>query len=252
MTTPPNLPNSGQPQQGWGAAPPAGGPYATPPGGAPYPPPNYGAPQGDPMAGPQTYPAGGFPPPGQPGFPPAAPVYVPSPPQRKANLLRALLVVAGVLAVVIGLGAVVHYLTRSDPQKIEVGQCAKLGGSSYKPEFAIKSCEDAEANYVVAQRIDKSNADCATKDYASYYEVGRKTSSYTLCLRLNVKEGDCVKTSHFSASSKVACTASADFKIGRIVTGRAEPAACGSGATEHETIVYPKPDPMTLCLVAPK
>ncbi|QIS09312.1 LppU/SCO3897 family protein [Nocardia arthritidis] len=280
MTTPPNYPNSGQPQPGWGQQP--GYPPATPGYGPPqpesgaqlgnpggYPPapgqqaPAGGYPQGGyppPPSG--GYQQGGFPPPNQPGqqgfpgqqpgVPGVPPVpYSPTPPQSGGKSALKI-VIALVVLVVVGGGLFgASRLLRSDPQKINVGQCAKLSGTTYKPEFATKDCGDAEANYVVAQRIDKSDADCATKDYASYYETG-KGNHYTLCLRLNVKQGDCVKTSTLGASTKVACTSSADFKIGRIVTGQATPSACGSDYTERETIVYPKPDPMTLCLVEPK
>ncbi|MFE7743140.1 hypothetical protein [Nocardia sp. NPDC057455] len=255
MTTPPNYPPPGQPgypppgQPGYPQQPPAGTPQGFP--GQPgqplgYPQPGYpGQPQpGYPPQGgyPQQpgYPGGGFPPPGPP-------------PQQNRSGGGGVGKILAVLGVVVVIGLLVvggRTVFRSDGEKIDIGQCAKLSGTTVKAEFETKECSDAEANYVVAQRLDGANADCATKDYASYYQTG--SNEYTLCLRLNVKEGDCIDGGFLGASTKVACSSSADFKIGRIVRGTADKSACGAKATENDTIVYPKPDPITLCLVPPK
>ncbi|WP_280405260.1 LppU/SCO3897 family protein [Nocardia brasiliensis] len=265
MTTPPNYPYPGQPG-GQGYAQPSypqaqgyPGQPAQPGYGPGYPPPGTGYPpqpgmpqQGMPQQGfppPQGVPPQGFPPHGgQPGFPPGA-FPPPGPPPRSGGKAKAIIitvVILGVIAVV----ALVVSVGRPDGKKVAVGECAKLSGTTYKAEFAIKECSDPEANYVVAQRIDGSNKNCENQDYASYYETGR--NGYTLCLRLNVKEGDCIKSGTLAASTKVACSSAADYKIGRIVRGSADKSACGPKYTEDSTIVYPKPDPMTLCLVEPK
>lgn len=245
MTTPPHNPYPGQPggQPGYPQQPPAGAPQGFPgqPQGYPQPgqpQPGYPPPGGFPQQ--PGYPGGGFPPPGPP------------PPQNQSGGggIGKILAVLGVV-VVLGLLVVgARTVFRSDGEKIEIGQCAKLSGTTVKAEFATKECSDAEANYVVAQRLDGANAECPTKDYASYYQTG--SNDYTLCLRLNVKEGDCIDGGFLGASTKVACGSSADFKIGRIVRGTADKSACGAKATENDTIVYPKPDPITLCLVSPK
>ncbi|MGY1981601.1 LppU/SCO3897 family protein [Nocardia gipuzkoensis] len=251
MTTPPHNPYPGQPggQPGYPQQPPAGAPQGFP-GQPGYPgqPPGYPQP-GQPQPG--YPPQGGFPQqPGYPGggFPP------PGPPTRQNRSggggIGKILAVLGVV-VVLGLLVVgARTVFRSDGEKVEIGQCAKLSGTTVKAEFATKECSDAEANYVVAQRLDGANAECPTKDYASYYQTG--SNDYTLCLRLNVKEGDCIDGGFLGASTKVACGSTADFKIGRIVRGTADKSACGAKATENDTIVYPKPDPITLCLVSPK
>ncbi|WP_433661939.1 LppU/SCO3897 family protein [Nocardia sp. CA-128927] len=242
MTTPPpNYPYPGQPggqgygQPGYPHAPGAQG-YPAQPG---YPPPNGGFPP------PGNYPPGNYPPGFPPGgFPPPAP-----PPRRSGGPGKAIAItVAIVVAIGLIYGLVVVF--RPDGEKVAVGECAKLSGTTFKAEFATKECSDPEANYVVAERIDGANKDCATKDYASYYQTG--SNEYTLCLRLNVKEGDCVHSNTLGASTKVPCTATADYKIGRIVRGKADTAACGADYTADSTIAYPKPDPMTLCLVPPK
>ncbi|MEU2032121.1 LppU/SCO3897 family protein [Nocardia amamiensis] len=253
MTTPPNYPYPGQPggQPGFPQQP-AGAPQGLP-GQAPGYPGQQGYPQPGYQPRPGYPPQGGFPPPQQPGypaggFPPPGP-----PPQQNRGGGGGIGKILAVLGAVVVIGLLIvggRTVLRSDGEKIEIGQCAKLSGSTVKAEFAIKECSDSEANYVVAQRLDGSNADCPTKDYASYYQTGG--DEYTLCLRLNVKEGDCIDGGFLGASTKVACGASADFKIGRIVRGTADVSACGSKATENDTIVYPKPEPITLCLVPPK
>ncbi|WP_157172180.1 LppU/SCO3897 family protein [Nocardia pneumoniae] len=253
MTTPPNYPYPGQPGGQPGFPQQQGAPQGFP-GQAPgYP----GQPQGYAQPGYQPQPGyapqGGFPPPQQPGYPAGGFPPPGAPPQQNRGGG------SGIGKILVGLGALVvvgllivggRTFLRSDGEKIEIGQCAKLSGTTIKAEFATKDCSDPEANYVVAQRLDGSNADCPTKDYASYYQTGG--DEYTLCLRLNVKEGDCIDGGFLGASTKVACGASADFKIGRIVRGTADTSACGSKATENDTIVYPKPEPITLCLVPPK
>ncbi|MET9026211.1 hypothetical protein ABZW96_11380 [Nocardia sp. NPDC004168] len=249
MTTPPNQPYPGQP--GYPQQPPAGAPQ-----GFPGQPGNPGQPQGYPQPGypgqpqPGYPPQGGFPPqPGYPGggFPP------PGSPPRQNRGGSGIGKILGILGVVLVIGLLIvgaRTVFRSDGEKIEIGQCAKLSGTTVKAEFETKECSDAEANYVVAQRLDGANADCATKDYASYYQTGG--DEYTLCLRLNVKEGDCIDGGFLGASTKVACGSTADFKIGRIVRGTADKSACGAKATENDTIVYPKPEPITMCLAPPK
>ncbi|MGY2031868.1 LppU/SCO3897 family protein [Nocardia gipuzkoensis] len=251
MTTPPHNPYPGQPggQPGYPQQPPAGAPQGFP-GQPGYPgqPPGYPQP-GQPQPG--YPPQGGFPQqPGYPGggFPPPGP-----PPRQNRSGGGGIGKILAVLGVVVVLGLLVvgaRTVFRSDGEKVEIGQCAKLSGTTVKAEFATKECSDAEANYVVAQRLDGANAECPTKDYASYYQTG--SNDYTLCLRLNVKEGDCIDGGFLGASTKVACGSTADFKIGRIVRGTADKSACGAKATENDTIVYPKPDPITLCLVSPK
>ncbi|MEV6562752.1 hypothetical protein AB0M22_44025 [Nocardia sp. NPDC051756] len=252
MTTPPpNYPYPGQPG-GPGYGPPPGYPQVPGPQGYPPQQPGYGHPNNGPgypnngFPPPGGFPPGGFPP-GQPGFPPGN--FPPAPPSRSGGKGKFVFIAIAVL-VAIGLLVGAAVLMRPDGDKVAVGECAKLSGTTFKAEFATKECSDPEANYVVAQRIDGANKDCATKDYASYYQTG--SNEYTLCLRLNVKEGDCVHSSPLGASTKVPCTSTADYKIGRVVTGSADKSACGAKYGADSTIIYPKPDPITLCLLPPK
>lgn len=192
-----------------------------------YGPPNYGPP---------------------PGYPPARPPAFPPPPDTRAKVISwvKVLIPAVVLFLIAG---VVWFVFRTGTQA-EVGQCGKLSGSSAAAEFEPADCADPEANYVVAEKFEGADAACATRDYTSYYLPSGNT--YTLCLRLNAAEGDCFSGSPGRASTKVECTASADFRVSRVVRGEAASSACGPVGSDENTIVYPKPEPLTLCLVAAK
>jgi hypothetical protein len=66
---------------------------------------------------------------------------------------------------------------------------------------------------------------------------------------LNASEGECFKTEGNFVSgktSKVACGASADFKVSKVVTGSTDKAVCGGDGNE---LVYSEPA-TTLCRVA--
>ncbi|WP_194817590.1 hypothetical protein [Nocardia sp. XZ_19_385] len=153
-------------------------------------------------------------------------------------------------AVVLFLIAGVVWLVYATGKPAEVGQCGTLSGSSAAAEFELADCGDPEANYVVAEQLDGADSDCATADYTSYHRDGRR--GYTLCLRLNAEEGDCFAGGRSRPTIKVECTAAADFKVDKIVRGVAASSACGPVGSEQNTYLYPEPEPITLCLGAPK
>ncbi|MFG1791779.1 hypothetical protein [Nocardia sp. NPDC049149] len=180
------------------------------------------------------------------------------------RLARHILLFAAVLTLVTGGIAAAVMASWSGPPRIEVGQCAKLSGLNYRPELVPKECGDPDANYVVAlrvdrssrwllsntpvsQRVDHASPDCPNRDYVSFYEAS--PDDYTLCLRLNVAEGDCVSDDALLAAAKVSsCRPGVDFKVNQIFAGRADRSVCGITASARDTILYPKPDPLTLCL----
>ncbi|MFC9892179.1 hypothetical protein ACFVMC_00665 [Nocardia sp. NPDC127579] len=184
------------------------------------------------------------------GPPPRYP-YPPSPfppPTPRDKVMGWVKVVAPV--VVLFLVAGVFWLLRGSGPSIAIGECGTLSGSPAEAKFTPADCADPTANYVVAQRLDGADADCATKDYASYYQDGG--TEFTLCLRLNAAEGDCFVGGSSRASTRVECTGLADFKVGRIVRGAAAVSACGAVGAVDNTFVFPEPEPLTFCLVAPK
>ena len=141
------------------------------------------------------------------------------------------------------------YVGSGDAQA-DVGRCAKLSGNTAAAAMEPRDCADPEANYVVAQRLAGADAACAGADYAGYHQTG--DDAFTLCLRLNVVEGDCVNGSMAGTVTRVRCTAAADFEVERMVRGLADRSACGAAATEENTLVYAVPEPLTFCLVRPR
>ena len=171
------------------------------------------------------------------------------PPEETDSTLIAALKLFGVFAV-IGLAIFVArgYVGTGDAQA-EVGHCAKLSGNTTSAEMEPRDCADPEANYVVSQRLSDADAQCAGADYAGYHQTGDE--AFTLCLRLNVVEGDCVNGTMAGTVTRVRCTAAADFEVERMVRGLADRSACGAAATEENTLVYPVPEPLTFCLARP-
>lgn len=247
MSTP-NYPPSGPPP---GSAPPPYG--AQPPPGQPGPQQGWGQQQPTPQgwAAPQQPGFGQQPPPygaqpafGQPGGQPMPPM----PPAKKGGgkvkLVLTLLVVAG-----LAVGG--YFLNKSEPSSANAGDCINIVSASITdPKIEKVECGSQNAAYKVAKNLDSASDKCPEGDYGSYSESGRRGSGFTLCLMLNAAEGDCFKTEGNFVSgktSKVACDASADFKISKIVTGSTDKAACGSDGNE---LVYSDPA-TTLCRIGP-
>ncbi|ALG05994.1 LppU/SCO3897 family protein [Kibdelosporangium phytohabitans] len=207
-----------------------------------YPPPPTGAPQ-------QQYPPppdpGGFPqqqyqPPGG-GFPPPN---LPPPLPKKSGGRK---IVGGVVALgVIGLiiFGIVNWGTGAGAA--EAGDCIRVvSASSADAEKA--DCNTQEAVYKVAKKLDSSAGLCPKGDYTEWTRRSR-TDTMKLCLMLNAKEGDCFKISSGGgnkADERAPCGGSA-VKVAKIVTGKADPAACGKGKGDMAA-VYSEPA-TTLCL----
>jgi hypothetical protein len=162
----------------------------------------------------------------------------------KVKLVLTLLVVAGLVV-----GG--YFLNKSAPSSANVGDCINIVSASITdPEIEKVECGSQNAAYKVAKNLDSASDQCPEGDYGSYSESGRRSNGFTLCLMLNAAEGDCFKAEGNLVSgktSKVACGASADFKISKVVTGSTDKAACGSDGNE---LVYSEPA-TTLCRIAP-
>jgi hypothetical protein len=152
------------------------------------------------------------------------------------------LVISLIVLVVLAVGGWgFHQLTKSDAEKVQVGQCVNLSGTSTDPKFKITSCDGMEANYKV---VDNQNGStCADEADASAWQTGKY--SYHLCLQLNAKQGDCI---HNGADyhTKVDCSSSnADTKIAQVLNSTDEN-GCPDSATKY--LKYTKPAAIVYCL----
>jgi hypothetical protein len=145
---------------------------------------------------------------------------------------------------------------RPDDASMPVRACAQIvvdaGGSDTVTQL---DCADPAANYRLAVRLRDADAKCPSTDYFGTFN-NNYDFNYNACFELNVNTGDCIKATAVGSSdnhniTKVACSADADYRIGNVVAGRADPSACGPDTDPGSAYVYPQPDPITVCLVSP-
>jgi hypothetical protein len=139
-----------------------------------------------------------------------------------------------------------------DDATMPVGDCAQVLFDAGGVTVTKLACTDPNANYQLAVRLNDANAKCPGADYASAFN-NSYDFNYNACFRLNVKPGDCLKSSDVTGSdnknvNKVACTPQADLTVDKVVTGRADANAC---ADPDNAQSYPGPDPLTVCLAPP-
>jgi hypothetical protein len=186
---------------------------------------------------PQFPPSGGIP---QQSFPP--PGLPPPKPGGTSGGARVLIgvVVAGVIGLIVI--AVANWGTSA--RAAEEGDCIKVISTSDADAGQVE-CTAPEAIYKVARKLDSAAGRCPEGDYTEWVG-GKRTDTVKLCLMLNAKEGDCFKTTTSSGNEsdeRVACS-SADFKVVKVVSGKADKAACASG---NLAATYSQPA-TTLCL----
>jgi hypothetical protein len=90
---------------------------------------------------------------------------------------------------------------------------------------------------------------CPDNAYDSYTETSTGAGSFTLCLMLNVEEGECLSgLGSPDTLARVDCAgAEVEATVLKLVTGTADETACAEGSTP---VVYPQP-PTTYCLGKP-
>lgn len=152
------------------------------------------------------------------------------------------------LAVVIGLIYLAswgcHQINKPDAEKVQVGQCVKVAGTTHDPKVDITDCSSMDANYKVAERQDKSTSTCPDGNYASVWQTG--SGGYNLCLQLNVKDGDCLNK-QYDNTTKVACDSpEANYKVTNVLNNTTSDSGCSNSATKYLT--YSKPEEMVVCL----
>ncbi|MFE2750877.1 hypothetical protein ACFXGA_02615 [Actinosynnema sp. NPDC059335] len=276
MTTPPNQPTPGQPtpdgpqgfpppqQPGWGSP---SSPQGFPAPGQPYPGQPYPPGQYQPMPGYQgqppqyaqpQYPQPQYPQPGQYGAPgqyaapgqpgqPGYPQQFPPPAKGTSRGAKALVAVVALGIVGVVVAGIIANVT--GPAGAEAGDCIKVISASVTDADVEKiDCSSGEAAFKVAANLDSSTDSCPDGDYAEYTDSGgRRSNGFKLCLMLNAAEGDCFKQEGSivaAKTTKVACDSGATYKVGKVVTGRADENECESGDTVS---VYSQPA-TTICL----
>lgn len=242
MTYPPpgQYPPQGHPPPGHGYPPPASPPQGFPPPyqQQPYPQQQPPYPPRQQFPPPPQYPSSGgipqqsFPPPGLP------------PPKPRGTSAGAKVLIGVVVAGVIGLIVVAVANWGTSARAAEEGDCIKVISTS-DAEAGRVECSAPEAIYKVAKKLGSASNRCPDGDYTEW-TGGKRTDTVKLCLMLNAKEGDCFKTTTSGGNEsdeRVACS-SADFKVVKVVTGKADKAACARG---NLAATYSQPA-TTLCL----
>lgn len=187
-----------------------------------------------------------YPPPGSPGeqdclesraFPPPPPAQ----PEKTGPRPKVALV-----AVLVGAIGVLGYLVVNQDEPAvpaEQGDCIKVvSAADARTERA--DCGAREAVYQVAKKLDTA-ASCPQGEYSEL------TSGNTvkLCLMLNAVEGDCFKMTSAGRNQiheRVPCDSAAEYKVLKVITGKAEKAACAQG---NVVATYAEPA-TTICLAA--
>ena len=213
MTTPPGTPD---PQQPGGYQPPSGA----------YPPPS-GYPAGQPAAypppGAPAYDPNGSVPPYDPNFaaPPAGyPVPGAVPPPAAPNKKNKWLIIAIAAVVVIGIITfVVIRQQKTATTAANVGDCIKITSATLSnPETSQAPCTEQDAIFVVTE-TGGSSVSCDENE-PSYVE-GKDTDkpSSRVCLRYNLKVGECLDLGALSTTvpKKVTCSASASTSTVKLV-----------------------------------
>jgi hypothetical protein len=145
-----------------------------------------------------------------------------------------------------------------DPSRAAIGDCLEaLGDGKKTGEFRIVDCAAPGAAYKTVRRLE-GGAHCGSNTYG-YATSGysRRKRGWHLCLTLNAKEGDCFRQQvgfPTGKAVKVACGASATYRVTKVVQGVADKAECGEDAVDPVrndlarplALAYPDP-PLTIC-----
>ncbi|RMI33514.1 hypothetical protein EBN03_10360 [Nocardia stercoris] len=168
--------------------------------------------------------------------------------------------VGGVLAVVLviglklgiagGVAGIFHIVDNktSDAALASVGDCVQVTDKSLTTvKVTTLGCGDPAASYKVGARIGNAGGSCPDGDYIKITDTNLG-NDYLLCLALNVTTGDCVQDEATKTPVKVACGPAATYKVGPVVTGATDRSVCGPGSDDTNTMFYPKPNPVVMCL----
>jgi hypothetical protein len=150
-------------------------------------------------------------------------------PKKKKGLPKWL---TGIIAAVVVAGGVLAYnYFTNDVAQAKAGDCAKVTGTESKPEYAAVACDSADANVTVAKAL-ASTSDSCNGDYLEFTTTSRRGPDAKLCLMPKWKEGECYNLDQKDAAmpAKATCGAPETLKVAKVVTGKADDAACGEGS----------------------
>jgi hypothetical protein len=172
--------------------PPPGGQAFPPPGGQAYPPPTGGA----------------YPPPGAPGsFPPGM---IPPPAAPASNKKkRYLITLAALIVAAIAITFTIVHNQKTATTAANVGDCIKITSATViDPKTEQAPCTDPNALFMVTET---GGSDVKCDENEPSYVEGKDTDkpSSRVCLRYNLKVGDCLDEGAISSSvpKKVDCAA---------------------------------------------
>ncbi|MFS8099993.1 hypothetical protein LFM09_22970 [Lentzea alba] len=121
----------------------------------------------------------------------------------------------------------------------QVGDCARITGALDNPKYQALDCASEMANVKIAKILPWNEQKCPSggMDYSTY------TGDSTFCLMPNFVEGSCYGQDPESGIAKVDCTTKDAVKVAKVLSGKADRAACGDG----RAAVFPEPA-VTFCL----
>jgi hypothetical protein len=150
------------------------------------------------------------------------------------------------VVVLLGGGLVTYFVTRNSPSE---GDCATPKDQSRERlEWVKADCSSPQAMYKLIDDTRSRNPDCPDGDYVTDTSSrSRKTKRKTRkCFMLNVREGDCLTLTKYSAGtlySRAACNVT-PHKVTKVVNGKADEKLCATG---DDSNVYSEPA-TTVCI----
>jgi hypothetical protein len=144
-----------------------------------------------------------------------------------------------VVLVLVLLGGFVLNQLGGTAQAAQVGDCARISGTHDNPEYQALDCASEQATVKIAKILPFNEQNCPSggMDYSTY------TGDSTFCLMPNFVEGACYGQDPDSGITKVDCATRDSVKVAKVLTGKADRAACGGS----RAAVFPEPA-VTFCL----
>jgi hypothetical protein len=149
-------------------------------------------------------------------------------PKKKKGLPKWL---TGIIAAVVVAGGVLAYnYFTNDVAQAKAGDCAKVTGTESKPEYAAVACDAADVNVTVAKALSSTSESC-NGEYLEFTTTSRRGPDAKLCLMPKWSEGECYNLEQRGPGmlAKIACGSPEALKIAKVVSGKADGAACGEG-----------------------